>query len=153
MGLKIWHIGTFLVGKHILEEAPEAVEDALGGVFDGDGQRWLLLQLWRWEDDGREGGELGGGGSGGGGDGPPPLVVDAPPVNLLRGGVWVHRDGGWAEKTLEAFDQGLHHLVKGGFLQMLPAHCLYWGLVPPPLPDPLPVQDVSREGGAEHDVG
>ena len=33
------HWSAFLVGKDILEEASEAVEDALRGVFDGDGQR------------------------------------------------------------------------------------------------------------------
>ena len=34
--LALW--SAFLIGEDILEKTSEAVEDPLGGVFDGDGQ-------------------------------------------------------------------------------------------------------------------
>ena len=47
-----------LVAKNVLEHTPDGIEDAFRGVFDGDGQRWVLLQLGRGKDHGGESGQL-----------------------------------------------------------------------------------------------
>ena len=80
----------------------------------------------------------------------PPLIVGDQGYLLLPGRVGVEGDGG--VKVLKASHKGLHHVLHLQLLQVLAAPGLDGGLVTPPLPHPLAVQDAGGEGGAENHV-